>query len=340
MFKEFGIRLNFTPTVLNGDMINLKVRPEVSALDFSSAITLSGFRVPALSTRRTETEVELANGQTFAIAGLMNNTVTNTMRTIPGIGDIPILGWLFKSKAMAKNQTELVVMITPTIVRKGSMGVSEGVPSAIEPYLGAPKKTLPQPEPWKGSPRYPANQPPTAQKGTQEPAQQGVPAQPTTSAPPMSDVQAAVASTAAKVEQQAVAPAPAPAKAEPKMDPKEATRQREAQKRAEEDQKRTEEAQKAAEKKAADEKAIADKKAAEDKAEADRKAAIEKARQDKLDAERAKREAEVAKKNADAEKKRQDELKKHEKSVADAAARLKQAQAAYQAEMEKKKGIQ
>jgi len=344
MFKEFGIRLNFTPTVLNGDMINLKVRPEVSALDFSSAITLSGFRVPALSTRRTETEVELANGQTFAIAGLMNNTVTNTMRTIPGIGDIPILGWLFKSKAMAKNQTELVVMITPTIVRKGSMGVSEGVPSAIEPYLGAPKKTLPQPEPWKGSPRYPANQPPTAQKGTQDPApQQGVPsqaapAQPTTSAPPMSDVQAAVASTAAKVEQQAVAPAPA--KAEPKMDPKEATRQREAQKRAEEDQKRAEEAQKAAEKKAADEKAIADKKAAEDKAEADKKAAIEKARQDKLDAERAKREAEVAKKNADAEKKRQDELKKHEKSVADAAARLKQAQAAYQAEMEKKKGIQ
>jgi len=344
MFKEFGIRLNFTPTVLNGDMINLKVRPEVSALDFSSAITLSGFRVPALSTRRTETEVELANGQTFAIAGLMNNTVTNTMRTIPGIGDIPILGWLFKSKAMAKNQTELVVMITPTIVRKGSMGVSEGVPSAIEPYLGAPKKTLPQPEPWKGSPRYPANQPPTAQKGTQDPApQQGVPsqaapAQPTTSAPPMSDVQAAVASTAAKVEQQAVAPAPA--KAEPKLDPKEATRQREAQKRAEEDQKRTEEAQKAAEKKAADEKAIADKKAAEDKAEADKKAAIEKARQDKLDAERAKREAEVAKKNADAEKKRQDELKKHEKSVADAAARLKQAQAAYQAEMEKKKGIQ
>ena len=341
MFKEFGIRLNFTPTVLNGDMINLKVRPEVSALDFSSAITLSGFRVPALSTRRTETEVELANGQTFAIAGLMNNTVTNTMRTIPGIGDIPILGWLFKSKAMAKNQTELVVMITPTIVRKGSMGVSEGVPSAIEPYLGAPKKTLPQPEPWKGSPRYPANQPPTAQKGTQDPApqpgapavQQAVPAQPTSPAPQVSDVQAAVASTAAKVEQHAMAPAPAPEKAEPKVDSKEAARQREAQKRAEE-------AQKAADKKAADEKAIADKKAAEEKAVADKKAAEDKARQDKLDAERAKREAEVAKKNAEGEKKRQEELKKHEKSVAEAAARLKQAQAAYQSEMEKKKGVQ
>src|SRR4051812_25159800 len=125
-FKEFGVRLNFTPTVLGGDMINLKVRPEVSALDFTNAITLEGFRVPALSTRRTETEVELADGQTFAIAGLMNNTVTDTMRKIPGIGDVPILGWLFKSKAMAKNQTELVVMITPHIIRRGSMGVSQG----------------------------------------------------------------------------------------------------------------------------------------------------------------------------------------------------------------------
>jgi pilus assembly protein CpaC len=356
MFKEFGIRLNFTPTVLNGDMINLKVRPEVSALDFSSAITLSGFRVPALSTRRTETEVELANGQTFAIAGLMNNTVTNTMRSIPGIGDIPILGWLFKSKAMAKNQTELVVMITPTIVRKGSMGVSEGVPSAIEPYLGAPKKTLPQPAPWTGSPKYPVNQPSGGQNRSDDAAQaQGVPQQ---------QVSASVPATAAPMPQApaAVPQSPAPAKAEPKPDAKELGRFREDQKRAEEAQKRAEEAQKAAEKKAADEKAAADKKAAEEqaiadkkaaeekaeadrkaaeeKAEADKKAAAEKARQDKLDAERAKREAEVAKKNAEAEKKRQAEMKKHEKSVAEAAARLKEAQAAYQAEMDKKKGGQ
>ena len=356
MFKEFGIRLNFTPTVLNGDMINLKVRPEVSALDFSSAITLSGFRVPALSTRRTETEVELANGQTFAIAGLMNNTVTNTMRSIPGIGDIPILGWLFKSKAMAKNQTELVVMITPTIVRKGSMGVSEGVPSAIEPYLGAPKKTLPQPAPWTGSPKYPVNQPSGGQNRSDDAAQaQGVPQQ---------QVSASVPATAAPMPQApaAVPQSPAPAKAEPKPDPKDLGRFREDQKRAEEAQKRAEEAQKAAEKKAADEKAAADKKAAEEqaiadkkaaeekaeadrkaaeeKAEADKKAAAEKARQDKLDAERAKREAEVAKKNAEAEKKRQAEMKKHEKSVAEAAARLKEAQAAYQAEMDKKKGGQ
>jgi pilus assembly protein CpaC len=159
MFKEFGVRLNFTPTVLGGDLINLKVRPEVSALDFNNAITIEGFRVPALTSRRTETEVELRDGQTFAIAGLMNNTLQDAMRKIPGIGDIPILGWLFKSKAMQKAQTELVVMITPHIVRQGQMGVSEGLPSLVEPYLDAPRQTRPNPDPWVGSPRYPATQP-------------------------------------------------------------------------------------------------------------------------------------------------------------------------------------
>jgi pilus assembly protein CpaC len=157
MFKEFGIRLNFTPTVLGGDLINLKVRPEVSSLDFSNAITLAGFRVPALSTRRTETEVELRDGQTFAIAGLMNNTLNSTMSKIPGIGDIPILGLLFQSKAHQKNQTELVVMITPTIIKRGQMGVSEGLPSLVEPYMGAPNKSLPNPAAYVGSPRYPVD---------------------------------------------------------------------------------------------------------------------------------------------------------------------------------------
>src|SRR4030095_16569092 len=118
-FKEFGIRLSFTPTVLNGDLINLKVKPEVSSLDFGNGLSVAGFRVPALSTRRTETEVELQDGQTFAIAGLMNNTVASTMTKIPGIGDIPVLGYLFRSRAYQKNQTELVVMITPQIIRKG-----------------------------------------------------------------------------------------------------------------------------------------------------------------------------------------------------------------------------
>ena len=158
-FKEFGVRLAFTPTVLGGDLIRLKVKPEVSSLDFANAVIIDGFRVPALSTRRTETEVELRDGQTFAIAGLMNNTLTSTMSKIPGIGDIPILGLLFKSKAHQKNQTELVVMITPTIIKRGEMGVSQGLPALTEPYLPRPEKTYPNPDPFTGSPRYPADQP-------------------------------------------------------------------------------------------------------------------------------------------------------------------------------------
>ena len=98
------MRLNFTPTVLGGDLINLKIRPEVSSLDFNNAVIIEGFRIPALSTRRAETEVELRDGQTFAIAGLMNNTALSSMRKVPGIGDIPILGTLFKSRAYQKDQ--------------------------------------------------------------------------------------------------------------------------------------------------------------------------------------------------------------------------------------------
>ena len=148
-FKEFGIRLNFTPTVLDGDRVQLKVRPEVSALDFNNAVVLSGFRIPALSTRRTETELELHNGQTFAIAGLLDNTMNTTMQKIPGIGDIPILGNLFKSKAAQKDRTELVVMITPEILRSDSTGVTPVLPRLVEPYLPAlpTNKSLAPPPP-------------------------------------------------------------------------------------------------------------------------------------------------------------------------------------------------
>jgi pilus assembly protein CpaC len=147
-FKEFGIRLNFTP-VVNGDRVQLKVRPEVSTLDFGNAVTLNGFRIPALSTRRTETELELMDGQTFAIAGLMNNTMNSTMQKIPGIGDIPILGLLFKSKAAQKNQTELVVMITPQILRSNSPGVTNQLPRLPETFLPAlpANKTIDPPPP-------------------------------------------------------------------------------------------------------------------------------------------------------------------------------------------------
>ena len=122
-FKEFGVRLTFTPTVI-GDLVHLKVAPEVSTLDFGNAVLLGGFRIPALTTRRTETEVELINGQTFAIAGLLNSSMNTTLRKIPGIGDIPILGRLFQSKAAQKERTELVVMITPEILANNSPGVT------------------------------------------------------------------------------------------------------------------------------------------------------------------------------------------------------------------------
>ena len=155
MFKEYGIRLSFTPTVLGGDLINLKIKPEVSSLDFNNAVVIEGFRIPALTSRRADTEVELRDGQTFAIAGLLNNSALSSVRKVPGLGDIPVLGTLFKSRAYQKDQTELVVMVTPIIVRRDSTGVSQGLPSLVEPFLGPPNKTVPQPDPYTGSPRNP-----------------------------------------------------------------------------------------------------------------------------------------------------------------------------------------
>jgi pilus assembly protein CpaC len=147
-FKEFGIRLNFVPTVI-GDRVHLRVRPEVSTLDFGNAVVLQGFRIPALSTRRTDTELELRDGQTFAIAGLMNNNMNSTMQKIPGIGDIPILGHLFRSRAAQKSQTELIVMITPQILRADSTGVTDRLPRLVEPFMPPlpPGQTIDPPPP-------------------------------------------------------------------------------------------------------------------------------------------------------------------------------------------------
>jgi len=147
-FKEFGIKLAFTPQV-DGDRVHLKVAPEVSALDFSNAVVTNGFRIPALTTRRTATELELRDGQTFAIAGLLNNSMNETLQKIPGIGDIPILGYLFKSKAAQKNRTELVVMITPQILREGSSGVTNALPKMGEPFMSPldEKKSIAPPPP-------------------------------------------------------------------------------------------------------------------------------------------------------------------------------------------------
>ncbi|MES1256722.1 MAG: type II and III secretion system protein family protein, partial [Acidobacteriota bacterium] len=116
LYKEFGIRLNFTPTIA-GDVIRLHVKPEVSTLDFANGVTLNGFRIPALSTRRAETEVELRDGQSFAIAGMLNNVSQETRQAIPIISSLPIVGNFFKSRSDNKQQTELMVLITPHLVR-------------------------------------------------------------------------------------------------------------------------------------------------------------------------------------------------------------------------------
>jgi pilus assembly protein CpaC len=111
-FKEFGVRLQFTPVIMPNGNIHLKVAPEVSTLDFSNALVISGFTVPALSTRKAETEFELQDGQSFVIAGLMDNRVTDINNKIPGLGDIPILGTFFRSKSAQKTKSELMVLCT------------------------------------------------------------------------------------------------------------------------------------------------------------------------------------------------------------------------------------
>ncbi len=115
-FREFGIRLHFTPTITPRGTIRLHVTPEVSSLDFADALTVAGGTVPALTTRRVDTEIELQNGQSFAIAGLLNNSTTETLSKIPGLGDIPVLGKLFTSKTINKSNSELIVIVTPELV--------------------------------------------------------------------------------------------------------------------------------------------------------------------------------------------------------------------------------
>jgi len=111
-FKEFGVKLEFTPVIMPNGNIHLTVAPEVSTLDFADALTISGFTVPALSTRKAETEFELRDGQSFVIAGLIDNRVTDTWNKVPGLGDIPILGAFFKSKSISKSNSELMVLCT------------------------------------------------------------------------------------------------------------------------------------------------------------------------------------------------------------------------------------
>ena len=116
-YKEFGVGLKFTPTVLNDGQISVIVNPEVSELDFANGISLSGFQIPSLITRRVRTVVELGDGQSFAIAGLLQENVRETVAKYPLLGDIPILGALFRSTSFEKNETELIVIVTPHLVK-------------------------------------------------------------------------------------------------------------------------------------------------------------------------------------------------------------------------------
>jgi pilus assembly protein CpaC len=137
LFKEFGVRLTFKPTIA-GDTIRLRVRPEVSALDFNNGVTLQGFRIPALTTRRAETEVELRDGQSFAIAGLLNNIAQDDTAAIPFLGRLPIIGALFRSRAERAERTELMVIVTPRLVHPLE-------PDEVPPLPPQPKKFLQAP---------------------------------------------------------------------------------------------------------------------------------------------------------------------------------------------------
>ncbi|MGA2134944.1 MAG: pilus assembly protein N-terminal domain-containing protein [Bryobacteraceae bacterium] len=143
-FREFGIRLNFLPTVTPRGTIRLQVAPEVSSLDYSNAVVLQGFTVPAIATRKVQTEIELENGQTFAIAGLLDKNFNETLNKIPGIGDIPLLGKLFQSRTQSKSNSELLIMVTPEIVRPIPQGQPRPEIPMPKPYLPALVKDTPR----------------------------------------------------------------------------------------------------------------------------------------------------------------------------------------------------
>jgi pilus assembly protein CpaC len=136
-FKEFGVKLDFTPEIKPNGNIHLLVAPEVSTLDFADALTISGFTVPALSTRKAETEFELRDGQSFVIAGLIDNRVTDTWNKVPGLGDIPILGAFFRSKSISKSNSELMVLCT--VHRISPNTESPPGPKNPEPFINNDK---------------------------------------------------------------------------------------------------------------------------------------------------------------------------------------------------------
>jgi pilus assembly protein CpaC len=157
-FRPYGVKLDFTPIVNDDATILLKVAPEVSALDYTNAVTISGYTIPAISTRRADTQVELRDGQSFAISGLLDHRTTDIFNKMPGIGDVPILGQLFRSKTINHSTVELMVVVTPTVIDPLNDTTSPAFPKFPVPILDPkqfdPKMVKPkaatQPQPGKG----------------------------------------------------------------------------------------------------------------------------------------------------------------------------------------------
>jgi pilus assembly protein CpaC len=143
VFKEYGVRLNFKPTIIDEDHIRLELEPEVSTIDFNTGVKFNGFLIPGLNTRRAKTGVELRDGQSFALAGLLDNREIKSISEVPVLSQIPILGNLFKSKSFQKNETELMFIVTAQIVKpvnsddlpqmRGIDGLKSGSPLGVEP---------------------------------------------------------------------------------------------------------------------------------------------------------------------------------------------------------------
>src|SRR2546426_1764221 len=145
-FKPFGVKLDFTGNISNDGTIRLHVAPEVSTLDFTNALAIQGFTVPAISTRRAETEIELKDGQSFGIAGLLDNRAQTQLNKIPGIADIPVLGHLFRSRNINKSKTELLVLVTPHIIDPVHTSTPPPAnPNLSVPFLDRPKFDEPMP---------------------------------------------------------------------------------------------------------------------------------------------------------------------------------------------------
>jgi pilus assembly protein CpaC len=196
-YKQYGVSLAFTPTVMSDGRISIRVRPEVSQLSAAGAVSIGGVQIPALTTRRAETSVELGSGESFMIAGLMQNSHDNSIDKAPGLGDVPILGALFRSNAFQRNETELVIVITPYLVKPVNANQivlpTDGyqAPDDLQRLIGGqlsgstdkpkPKPSMEVPlgaEPSVGALTVPAGPSPAQQQNRQQPAANVPPSQP------------------------------------------------------------------------------------------------------------------------------------------------------------------